>query len=112
MFSLSYYIPASDHDRVKQALFDKGAGKVGQYDECCWEILGNGQFRAGAGSHPSIGGIGKLEHVEEYKVEMVCSDKLIREVVETLLKEHPYEQPAYFVHRVMTIDDIYRSGII
>ena len=106
MFSLSYYIPASDHERVKQALFDKGAGKIGQYDECCWEVLGNGQFRAGQGSHPSTGEIGKLERIAEYKVEMVCVDELIQEVVEALLKEHPYEQPAYFISQVMTLEDL------
>lgn len=109
MFSLSYYIPASDHERVKKALFDKGAGKIGQYDEFCWEVLGKGQFRAGKGSHPTIGEIGQLERIAEYKVEMVCSDGLIREVLETLLKEHPYEQPAYFVYQVMTLDDIVRE---
>ena len=106
MFSLSYYIPASDHERVKQVLFDKGAGKIGHYDECCWEVLGNGQFRAGQGSHPTRGEIGRLECIAEYKVEMVCDDQLIRDVVETLLEEHPYEQPAYFVHQVMALDDL------
>lgn len=106
MFSLSYYIPQSDHERVKQALFDKGAGKIGEYEQCCWEVLGNGQFRAGESCHPAIGENGQLEHLLEYKVEMVCDDKVVREVVETLLKVHPYEQPAYFVSRVMTLGEL------
>lgn len=106
MYTLSYYIPQSDHARVKQALFDRGAGKIGQYDECCWEVLGNGQFRAQAGSNPVIGRVGQLQQLVEYKVEMVCADALIRQVVETLLREHPYEQPAYFVSQVMTLGDL------
>lgn len=106
MYSLTYYIPLSDHARVKQALFDSGAGKIGQYDECCWELLGNGQFRPQNGSNPLVGQTGKLEQLAEYKVEMVCADEKIREVVETLLREHPYEQPAYFINQVMTRDDL------
>ncbi|MCW8929739.1 MAG: NGG1p interacting factor NIF3 [Gammaproteobacteria bacterium] len=105
MYLLVYYIPPDDHERVKKALFDAGAGKVGYYDECCWEVLGNGQFRAKSGSKPSLGEIDKLEQVKEYKVEMVCEKQMIRNVLMTLLKEHPYEQPAYFVTEVMTIDD-------
>lgn len=106
MFSLTYYIPVNVHERVKQALFDKGAGQIGHYDQCCWQVQGYGQFRARQGSKPFVGGIEQLKQLEEYKVEMVCCDEKIRAVVETLLKEHPYEQPAYFVSRVMTLDDL------
>ena len=106
MYSLTYYIPPGDHERVKQALFDCGAGKIGQYDECCWEVLGNGQFRAQCSSKPTLGKIGQLEKVSEFKVEMVCEQSLIQEVVEALLREHPYEQPAYFVTQVMTLENL------
>ena len=106
MYSLTYYIPPGDHERVKQALFTSGAGQIGQYDECCWEVLGRGQFRAKKGSNPTIGEVDLLEKLDEYKVEMVCENSLIREVLETLLKEHPYEQPAYFVSQIMTLDEL------
>jgi len=106
VYTLSYYIPLADHERVKQALFTCGAGKIGQYSECCWQVQGNGQFRPQKGSKPTIGHINQLESVVEYKVEMVCEDQLIRVVIETLIAEHPYEQPAYFFQRVMTLDDL------
>lgn len=106
MYSLTYYIPPADHERVKQALFDCGAGKIGKYDECCWEVLGNGQFRARFGSQPSLGEIDKLHKTAEYKVEMVCQGALLKEVLEILLKEHPYEQPAYFVSQAMTLENL------
>ncbi|MCU7938252.1 MAG: NGG1p interacting factor NIF3 [gamma proteobacterium symbiont of Bathyaustriella thionipta] len=99
MYSLSYYIPPEDHERVKQALFACGAGKIKRYDECCWAVLGDGQFRALEGSQPTLGQVNQLEKRMEYKVEMVCDDQFIRQVVKTLLKEHPYEQPAYFFAR-------------
>ncbi len=106
MYSLTYYVPQNAHQHLKQALFSSGAGKIGKYDECCWEVLGNGQFRAQSGSQPTLGKIGELEQVREYKVEMVCEDAVIHQVVKTLLEEHPYEQPAYFITQVMTLDDL------
>jgi hypothetical protein len=57
-----------------------------------------GQFRALEGSRPFIGQQDEIERVEEYKVEMVCSDELIAEAVTTLLDAHPYETPAYEVY--------------
>lgn len=106
MHVLSYYIPVDDHERVKQHLFDKGAGKMGYYDQCCWEVLGQGQFCPRTGSNPALGSLNNVKRLEEYKVEMVCSDDKIRDVVSTLLAVHPYEQPAYFVQRVMTLTEL------
>ncbi|MCP3848667.1 MAG: NGG1p interacting factor NIF3 [Gammaproteobacteria bacterium] len=106
MYSITYYIPCDDHERVKQALFDCGAGKIGHYDECCWEVLGNGQFRAKKGSKPMLGKVGQLEKVAEYKVEMVCEAAVLKPVLKTLLCEHPYEQPAYFVSQALTLEEL------
>lgn len=106
MYSLNYYVPEADHERIKYALFSCGAGKMGLYEHCCWEVKGQGQFRALAGSQPYIGHIGELEQIIEYKVEMICEDKKIKDVVEVLLKEHPYEQPAYFVCKVLTLKNL------
>ncbi len=101
MYALIYYIPPVDHERVKQALFARGAGKIGHYDQACWQVLGTGQFRPLAGSHPATGKQARLEQLEEFRVEMVCDEEHIKKVVETLLKEHPYEQPAWQVHRII-----------
>jgi len=100
MYFLSYYIPETDHERVKQALFVQGAGKTGCYEQCCWAVKGQGQFKPTPGSSPVVGHIGQLEKLIEYKVEMICKDKNIKQVIETLLIEHPYEQPAYFFYPV------------
>lgn len=100
MFKLCVYIPASHLESVKQAMFDAGAGRIGDYDSCCWQIVGQGQFRPLAGADPFIGSQGKLETVEEYKVELVCEDKLIAAVVAALKQAHPYEEPAYQVWKL------------
>ncbi len=106
MYSLVYYIPPSDHERVKQLLFEQGAGKMGDYDQSCWQVRGTGQFRPLSGSHPGIGQVGRLEQLEEYRVEMVCADDRVQQIVETLIKEHPYEQPAYQLCRILTLQEL------
>ncbi|MEA3405977.1 MAG: YqfO family protein [Pseudomonadota bacterium] len=97
MYKLCFFVPESHLETVKAALFTVGAGKIGQYDCCCWQVKGLGQFRALEGSNPFIGQQGQIEIVEEYKVEMVCETELIKEVVAALKQSHPYETPAYEV---------------
>ena len=99
MYKIECYIPESHIDVVKQAIFDAGAGQIGSYHECCWQTLGQGQFRPQKNSQPFLGVSGKLEKVSEYKIEFVCKDSLINQVVEALKAAHPYETPAYFITR-------------
>jgi hypothetical protein len=77
--------------------FDAGAGRIGNYDSCCWQVAGEGQFRPLPGSDPAVGGVGQLERVDEYKVEMVCEEAVIAAAVAALKRAHPYEEPAYQV---------------
>lgn len=95
MYKLSVFIPESHLDSVKEALFDAGAGRQGDYDRCCWQTLGRGQFRPLQGSDPFLGQQGELEVVNEYKVEMLCDESCSREVIEALREAHPYEEPAF-----------------
>lgn len=100
MYKLCFFVPASHLDSVKQAVFEAGAGKVGAYDQCCWQSLGTGQFRGLEDSDPFLGSKGNVEQVEEFKVEMVCSNDLIKPVIVALKSAHPYEEPAYDVIRL------------
>jgi hypothetical protein len=95
MYKLCFYVPESHVEIVKEAVFDVGAGCIGDYDRCCWQVLGQGQFRPMEGSNPFLGNQGRIEQVNEYKVEMVCEDHLIEAAVEALINAHPYEEPAY-----------------
>jgi hypothetical protein len=101
MFHISFYVPIHDADKVKNAMFQAGAGKIGNYDSCSFEMKGMGQFRPLTGSNPAVGSQGLLEHVEELKVEMVCDDQYIKDVVAALKKSHPYETPAYYVIKTL-----------
>ncbi len=100
MYQLSFYVPESHLETVKQAVFATGAGKIGNYDNCCWQVLGQGQFRSLPGSDPYIGEQGELETVAEYKIELICPDALIRAAVDALRAAHPYEEPAFHVTRL------------
>jgi hypothetical protein len=97
MYKLCVYIPAAQLETVKEAMFAAGAGKIGHYDNCCWQVLGEGQFRPLAGSQPFIGEQGLVETVGEYKVELVCEDRFIQVVLMAMKQAHPYEEPAYDV---------------
>lgn len=69
MYKLCFYVPESHLDVVKQAVFAAGGGRIGAYDSCCWQSLGQGQFRPLDGSQPYLGQVGQVEHVAEWKVE-------------------------------------------
>jgi hypothetical protein len=98
-----FFVPVGDVESVKRAVFDAGAGKIGNYDRCCWQVLGQGQFRPLAGSAPAIGSQDKTETLDEYRVELVCEAQYIREAVDALKQAHPYEEPAYDVWQLESI---------
>ena len=95
MFKLCVYIPESHLEPVKQALFAAGAGRIGDYDSCCWQVPGTGQFRPLDGSQPFIGQQGEVEQVVEYRVETVCADHVVDAVLAAMRSAHPYEEPAF-----------------
>ncbi|MEX6676546.1 YqfO family protein [Pseudomonas sp. W2Oct36] len=103
MYKLAFFVPQSHVEQVKNALFAAGAGRIGAYDRCSWQVLGHGQFRPLDGSQPFIGQAGEVEQVQEWKVELVVSDELIRQAVAALKDSHPYEVPAYDVWKLEDI---------
>lgn len=103
MYKLAFFVPESDLEAVKQALFSVGVGRIGDYDNCCWQVLGEGQFRPLAGSNPHIGDQGTVERLAEWKVEMVCQDEVIHKAVAALKQAHPYEEVAYEVWQLAEI---------
>lgn len=100
MYKLAFFVPPSHVDEVKSAVFAAGAGRIGAYDHCSWQVLGQGQFRPLNGSQPFVGQSGVVESVEEWKVELVVADDLIQQAVLALKQSHPYETPACEVWRL------------
>jgi hypothetical protein len=104
MYKLVFYVPIEDLESVKQAVFATGAGKIGEYESCCWQVLGIGQFRPLAGSTPYLGKVGSLSEEAEYRVELVCDDAAIKQAIRALISAHPYEEPAYDVWQLAEFD--------
>lgn len=100
VYQISVYVPDSDREEVKAAMFAAGGGRIGDYDQCCWQVRGTGQFRPLAGADPHIGTVGTVEQVEEWRVELVVADDCVAAVIAAMKAAHPYEEPAYAVIRL------------
>lgn len=100
MYKICFYAPTTHVEQIKNAMFTAGAGKIGEYSCCAWQVLGQGQFMPLENSNAFIGEKNKLETVAEYKVEMVCAIEHIQAVIQAMKQSHPYEEPAYHVFRL------------
>lgn len=87
-FKLVFFAPPATLARCKAAIFAAGAGRYpgpGGYTECCWTAMGTGQFRPGDAANPHVGEVGRLEEVEEARVETLClREDVARKAVEAL----------------------------
>lgn len=100
MFKLAFFVPETHLEAVKYAVFQAGGGRIGNYDCCAWQVKGIGQFRALEGANPFIGKQNEIEQLDEWKVELVVADHLIKEVIAAMRAAHPYEEPAYDVWKL------------
>jgi hypothetical protein len=92
---LVVFVPREALDPVREALFDAGAGRIGDYERCSWYTQGTGTFRGGEGTDPTVGEAGREERVAELRLETVYPEELEDEVVRALRSAHPYEEPAF-----------------
>lgn len=87
------FVPVTHADKVREALAISGAGHIGNYDYCSFSLKGVGRFRPLEGSQPFIGESGKVEEVEEERIETICPREKLDEVLAEIKKVHPYEEP-------------------
>ncbi|WP_442603729.1 Nif3-like dinuclear metal center hexameric protein [Paenibacillus sp. KN14-4R] len=92
---LVVFVPKTHHEAVQQALFNAGAGHIGHYSHCSFNLEGQGTFMPEDGAQPFIGAQGKFERVEEVRVETIVPEAAVRRTVQAMLKAHPYEEVAY-----------------
>ena len=98
---LVVFVPAEALDAVRDALFDAGAGRIGDYERCSWYAEGTGTFLGGEGTAPTIGERGREERVPELRLEMVFPAEQMDAVIAALRTAHPYEEPAYDVYELV-----------
>ncbi|MDY6996208.1 MAG: Nif3-like dinuclear metal center hexameric protein [Actinomycetota bacterium] len=96
------FVPTTDVEAVRSAMFAAGAGHIGDYSHCSWSVTGTGQFLPHEGASPAIGAVGTVEQVCEQRVEMVAPAARRSEVLAGLRAGHPYEEPAFDILALQT----------
>jgi hypothetical protein len=92
------FCPVEHADRVRAAIFEKGAGKIGAYDQCSFNLDGTGTFRAGDAANPFVGRIGELHYEKEVRIETIFPSHLGRDIIQAMIAAHPYEEVAYDIY--------------
>jgi dinuclear metal center YbgI/SA1388 family protein len=103
LVKLVFFVPADHSVNVREKVFEAGAGVIGKYDMCSFNLTGEGSFRASEDANPFVGGKGKLHFEKEVRVETIMPDSISSQVVEALLKVHPYEEVAYDLYPLANI---------
>lgn len=98
---LVVFVPLDALETVREALFQAGAGKIGDYTRCSFFTEGTGTFLPGEGSSPAIGVPGREERVAEARLETVYPADRHDEVIAALRRAHPYEEPAFDVYALL-----------
>ncbi|MEA2043193.1 MAG: Nif3-like dinuclear metal center hexameric protein [Bacteroidota bacterium] len=106
------FVPKKYGNRVRNALFNAGAGNIGNYDNCSFNTPGEGTFRAGEATHPFVGEKGKLHREQELRIESVFPDFKAKEVIKALLNSHPYEEAAYDIYPIDNRYEKAGAGIV
>ncbi|HEX2535576.1 MAG TPA: Nif3-like dinuclear metal center hexameric protein [Chitinophagaceae bacterium] len=106
------FAPHDQAETVRQALFDAGAGHIGNYSECSFNSKGTGTFRAGAGADPYVGKVGERHAEEETKIEIVYPAYMQTQIVQALEAAHPYEEVAYDVFQMENVHFGIGAGLI
>lgn len=101
---LVIFVPESHADQIRASAAKAGAGKIGKYSCCSFSIKGTGRFLPEKGSEPWIGKENQLEEVIEERIEMLCEEIYIQQVVEEISKIHPYEEPTIDIYPVYQRD--------
>jgi hypothetical protein len=98
---LVVFVPREALEPLRDALFEAGAGRIGDYSRCSWYTAGTGTFLAGEGTDPAIGEVGREERVSEIRLETIYPDDAHDAVVAALRRAHPYEEPAFDVYPLL-----------
>ena len=95
------YVPRENAEAVQAAVFEAGAGHIGDYSHCSWSVSGIGQFLPHEGASPAVGSVGAVEKVAEDRFEVVAPARIRAEVLAAMRAAHPYEEPAFDVFALL-----------
>ena len=103
-YKIVVFVPEADGARLRAAMGEAGAGRIGNYAHCSFTVTGVGRFQPLAGANPAIGEVGRLEEVVEERIETVCAGDRLKDVLAAIRRAHPYEEPAIDVYPLAGIE--------
>ncbi len=98
------FVPESHSEKLREAIGNAGAGMIGNYTHCTFTMKGIGRFKPVEGAHPTIGEVGKLEEVQEDRIETVCTGDKLQAILKAIKDNHPYEEPATDVYPIEIVE--------
>ena len=106
------FVPIEHKSKIQTALHEAGAGRLGNYKECSFNVTGEGSFKPTEGSNPTLGSLNRLESVEESRVEVILPSHKKDAILSALKSAHPYEEVAYFLSSLENNQSNLGSGLI
>jgi len=112
LMKLVYFVPTDLAEKTRKAIFESGAGHIGNYDQCSYNLEGTGSFRAGEATNPFVGNKNEMHFEKEIRVETIFPKHIKHKVVRALIETHPYEEVAYDIYPLHNDYEKAGSGII
>lgn len=112
LMKLTTFVPFDNTQAVLNALYEAGAGQVGEYKNCSFRTKGIGTFKPTGTANPHIGTLEQEEEVDEHRIEVIFPSFLEKNILKTLKKAHPYEEVAYYIHLLENDNQEVGSGMI
>lgn len=103
LVKLVVFVPEEHADKVRQALGEAGAGKIGEYSFCSYSIKGVGRFIPSHKADPHTGTAGKLEEVDEERIEVACEKHQAAKIIDVIKKVHPYEEVVIDIYPMLSL---------
>ena len=100
LYKIAVFAPFESANLVRESMIKEGAGHIGAYSHCSFNMEGVGTFRPLEGTHPYIGTGGETAHTKEVKIETVVSEEKLDTVLKSMLRVHPYEEVAYDIYKL------------
>ena len=112
LIKISVFVPNANANEVRLAMFNAGAGQIGNYDQCSYNTDGIGTFRAGEGASPFVGDMGKIHLEPETKIEVIAPKPNLQRVLKAMADSHPYEEVAYDIFEVKNTNPRAGLGVV
>jgi len=103
LVKLVVFVPEENADEVRQALGEAGAGKIGEYSFCSYSLRGVGRFKPSDKANPHIGSAGKLEEVNEERIEVACEKEQAADIIQVIKDVHPYEEVVIDIYPMLSL---------